>query len=230
MQRTEYESERELLLGALSEAMCDKFDTVVAESSESDSSTRAHKKRMARIVSGKKVLTRRKRRLLVLLVAAMTLLAACATGLIYREVSGHLIKEEYQNGDVYYCFEEIPCKDYSYAYRLTYMPESYYYLRSDVPRSAIYKSRKMRNEIHITTCTKYNVRYDAERYDAEVVEYKGYEIICISNKKNNLCDYIWYDGEASYVLIESRLLLEYEEIYKMLEGLERYEVKMPQDK
>lgn len=230
MQITEYESERELLLGALSEAMCDKFDAVVAESSESDSSTRAHKKRMERIVSGKKVLTRRKRRLLVLLVAAMALLAACTVGLVYTEVSGHLIKEEYHNGDVYYCFEEIPQSDYRYAYRLTYMPESFYYLCSDTPKSSIYKSRKMRTEIFIDTYPRYGFQYDAERYDAEVIEYKGYEIIRMSSKDIDLFNYIWYDGEFAYVEITTFFPLEYEEIYKMLEGLERYEVKKPQDK
>ena len=129
--------ENKRLLGlAAAQALSEKFDSAIAESSESGECTQEHEIKMRCILSGEKIRRTHSttygepharlpwKRIIAIIAAAALLLTACAAAVFHEEIAG-FIAEIREGGDSLTSAEQGDTNKIETVYYMSYVPEGY---------------------------------------------------------------------------------------------------------
>ena len=214
-----YSEDRALLVKALEEAICNRFDKMIGDSPMSADCSEGHKARMAEIIEGADTRPGRlsRAKLIAALIAAALLLTGCTLYVFRNQIKG-FVEYIYSTYISVRSDEEIKSNVITDVYKLTYVPEGYELVKERITEVQVFyrwendDGRQLEfvqyhlGEFHIDTDNGYS----------KIVEHDGIEVYCRVSKRVH--NYVWCKGDNLFNLI-SHTELDIETVLKMLDGM-----------
>lgn len=214
-----YSEDRGLLVKALEEAICNRFDKMIGDSPMSADCSEGHKARMAEIIEGADTRPGRlsRAKLIAALIAAALLLTGCTLYVFRNQIKG-FVEYIYSTYISVRSDEEIKSNIITDVYKLTYVPEGY----------ELVKERK--TAVHILYCwenidgeqlefVQYHLgefHIDTDDGYLKIFEHNGMDVYYRQSKR--VYSYVWIIKDNLFNLI-SYTAFSNEEISKILDGM-----------
>ena len=214
-----YREDRELFAKALEEAICSRFDKIIADSPMSVDCSERHKARMAEIIEGADARPGRLNRakLIAALIAAALLLTGCTLYVFRNQIKGFV---EY----IYSTYISVRSDEASNAemitevYRLTYVPEGYELVKER--KTAVQVFYRWENadgrQLEFVQYHLGEFHIDTDNGYSKVIQHNGIDIYCRESKR--VYNYVWRIGDNLFNLI-SHNELDVETVSKILDGM-----------
>ena len=214
-----YSEDRGLLVKALEEAICNRFDKMIGDSPMSADCSEGHKARMAEIIEGADTRPGRlsRAKLIAALIAAALLLTGCTLYVFRNQIKG-FVEYIYSTYISVRSDEEIKSNVITDVYKLTYVPEGYelvkerktavqvfYRWENDDGRQLEFVQYHL-GEFHIDTDDGY----------LKIVEHNGIEVYCRESKRSY--HYCWLYNDNCFS-ITSYDEISTEELIKMIDRM-----------
>ncbi len=216
-----YREERALFIKALEEAICSRFDDVIANSPMTADCSEQHRARMAAMIeeantAQAKRLSRAK--LIAALIAAALLLTGCTLYVLRNKIKGFI--ENIYEAHICVEKEEEARKGYiTDVYTLSYLPQGYVLTKEKINTAQVfyrwensdgkqltYIQSPEIGDFHIDVIDGYNL----------IIEYEGMDIYYRNSKR--IYSYIWCDG-GNYFSLVSYVELDIDELINIIDGM-----------
>ena len=214
-----YREDRELLVKAFEEAICNQFDKVIAESTATGECSEQHKARMKAIIEeANAAQTKRinRTKLIAVLVAAALLLTGCTLYVLRNKIKCFI---EYIYGTHISVASEDPVADeIREVYKLTYVPEGYEMVRERVSIAQVfYRWEKLDgSKLHFVQHPIGGFHIDVNDGCFEILEYG--DIVIYYRKSEKVHNYCWYNETSGFYLISTEEIGN-DELIKILNGI-----------
>ena len=216
-----YREDRELLVKAFEEAICNQFDKVIAESKATGECSEQHKARMKAIIEeANAAQTKRinRTKLIAALVAAALLLTGCTLYVLRNKIKCFI---EYIYG-THVCVEKDNEPRMGYiteVYSLSYVPEGYVLIEEQINIAHLFYCWE-------NSCGKW-MKFIQEPLEgkffadinegySEILEYA--DIIIYYRKSEEAHNYCWHNETSGFYLISSEEITK-DELIKILNGI-----------
>ena len=218
-----YREDRELLVKAFEEAICNQFDKVIAESKATGECSEQHKARMKAIIEeANAAQTKRinRTKLIAALVAAALLLTGCTLYVLRNKIKCFI---EYIYG-THVCVEKDNGPRMGYiteVYSLSYVPHGYKLIDESINEVHVfYHWEKLEGEWlqFIQEPVEGKIFVDTNDGYSEILEYAN--IIVYYRKSEEAYNYCWYYEKSGFLLISSEEITK-DELIKLLNGMVR---------
>ncbi len=223
------ENEKQLFAKALREAMVEKRTTELEACTEDGSCTKAHLRKISNIiganVTGDRIWIRPKYVLVAILISAALLLSGCSVYVMrhyseirdfFEEVFEKFARVTYDdNGELQENMGGI-----SHIYELTYIPEEYKLIKSEMNSLYVHYTWQDNQENRITFEQRLfdgtNFSMDVE--ESEIFVVRQNDITIYSQASNTSYRYVWNNGKYAMSLISTMQLSE-ETLSKIIDGI-----------
>lgn len=216
-----YREDRELLVKAFEEAICNRFDKVIAESTATGECSEQHKARMKAIIDEANAAQAKRinrTKLIAALVAAALLLTGCTLYVLRNKIKC-FIENIYET---HVCVEKDnePRKGYiTEVYSLSYVPHGYELIDESINEVHVfYRWEKLEGEWlqFIQELMEEKFFADINQGYSEILEYA--DITIYYRKSEEAYNYCWYNETSGFYLISTEEIGN-DELIKILNGI-----------